>query len=126
MNRYTDYMVVPDEARIGHGKDKGDCPVNFCHNKATRCTKHRNTKDGVTQEKALEVLKEIAEKHGIKVEDAIKYDLFMTSWEHEELRKGVWAIAWEGGPEDWAFHDTDVPGVFTECYSSWQLRVYPA
>lgn len=50
------------------------------------------------------------------------------SAEHEEMPKGCWSIAWEGGPEDWtmiASQDIKKAGVFLEPMTSWCLGLYP-
>lgn len=134
MNSYTTFMVIPasdHEALDRLNKCDECCRVRGCSS-CGPCRHHDIADAGhVSLAQAEQVLGAIAAKYGI--EDTRANDLFLTSWEHEELEPGSWGIAWEGGPEDWAFtvaggdgNGVSVPGVHIEVYANWLITVHPA
>jgi hypothetical protein len=126
---YSEYMVIPAEdsaALSRYGKTLGiSCRVAGCQ-EPFECVHYADSDSHVPLPKAEEVLEHI--KAQWPVSDGWSHeDLFMTSHEHEELPEGNWAIAWEGGPEDWTYlASPEVPGVIVSAYSHWLLTVCPA
>lgn len=85
------------------------------------------SKNIVTNEQAEQVLQAVKDKWPMYV---VPFSDGPTLYphDHEEMPKGCWSIAWEGGPEDWSWRtsmEITVPGVFLEPMNSWCLGLFP-
>ena len=133
MEHYGLFMVIPaDDAAALAKRKPGQCRVVACQQEADWCCEHARTAPGRSPlHEAEKVMAEIKKRW--PADQHWQGDLFMTSHEHEELPDGSWAIAWEGGPEDWTMHASglhgraiEVDGGFVEALSHWAVAVHPA
>lgn len=83
--------------------------------------------NGVSKESAELVFSELKEKAIMEGYSAEYFDKSATlrsdsnGWSSND---NVWCIMWEEGPYQWPYEmlwETNVPGVYVECISSWGL-----
>jgi hypothetical protein len=126
METYGEYMVIPKtDAKALSVRKQDRCRVNYCQQPADWCKDHaRSSKDRVPLHEAEKVMDWIRAKWPESEGWSHEY-LFMTSYEHEELAVGQWAIAWEEGPNSWTYgaEAGEARDVFVEAYNSWLLIV---